>query len=344
MKIGYAGENLKSQVSITPSWLYPYLIENSFTRHYNQGWKMRFYSLALALGLVFFTQSAFAKGEDKSKGSCTAWQEECAKSKNPKACFPARCGAWGEYDYSTIDIHEGELNKAPVKTSKPSNSSKSAKATGKKKQKKASVMSCRTAFTTGSKSPSTGEVSDAADICEAATQKACAKNSNGTGDGRYVTAMCFLNAAYKGNMAVNENKASAKCEKARNEAMESPSTGDVSDAADVCNEETQAICAKDSDGTGDGRLIAANCMLTAAHGGFIGVTVKEKARPKTDANLCGGKAAPRICNGNCYVNYECRNNKWEKSPIESCALCGDAAKGLESIDVIEGEHNADDAL
>lgn len=276
---------------------------------------MRLNTLILLLGMIFVTHQAFAKGET---------------------------------DYSSIDIHEGELYEKPTATKdkpkKPSHASKSSKSTHSTKKKKSSVMSCRTAFTTGSKSPSTGEVSDAADICEAATQKACAKNSDGTGDGRYITAACFLDAAYKANISVNENKATKKCEKARNEAMDSPSTGDVSDAIDVCKEETQSICAKLADGTGDGRLIAANCMLTAAHGGFIGVTVKEKPRPKAaDANLCGGKAAPRICKGNCYVNYECRNNSWEKSPIESCALCGDAANGLNAIDIHEGEKNINSA-
>ncbi len=140
------------------------------------------------------------------------------------------------------------------------------------------AKTCDEAFKSGSQSPSTGDVMDAIDTCKKDKEAACVEyvtaNSDGpnTGDGRYVSAACELLSAYGANRGANNGKAVKKCEDAKVIALKQSSVAKVSAATALCEKETTKFCAKNSDGTGDGRLITAVCMLNAAYGAYKNVS------------------------------------------------------------------------
>lgn len=139
-----------------------------------------------------------------------------------------------------------------------------------KVQKIQLVTPCYQAYKNGKNSASTGEVISAIETCNEAQIKECQKytGDTSTGDGRYIAGICGLTSAVAANKAANNSVVVESCSKAQKKAMKSPSTGDLLDAIDICKNETQKICAKLSDGTGDGRLVAANCALDAAYGSY----------------------------------------------------------------------------
>lgn len=156
-------------------------------------------------------------------------------------------------------------------------------------------LTCELAYKKAKVSPSTGDVLQATDICEKAAEAECIKSleatepyeegdiaGSGGGDSRYVAALCQLKAAYGGSKAVDQGNVNSKCRKAYKEAVKSPSTGDVMSAAETCHNNQQESCLElvnnTSDGptTGDGRLVGANCALTAAYGAYKEVKVHTK--------------------------------------------------------------------
>jgi hypothetical protein len=154
---------------------------------------------------------------------------------------------------------------------------------------KAPTASCEKSYKKAKDSPSTGDVIIAVENCEKATEGLCSamvmRDSDGasTGDGRYIGALCELTAAYGGNKAVNKFVPSPACQSAYGKAKDSPSTGDVYEAAKICKDEQDKACQKmveqSSDGptTGDGRYIGASCALIAAHGAFVEVQMMGKS-------------------------------------------------------------------
>lgn len=133
-----------------------------------------------------------------------------------------------------------------------------------------STPTCAVAYENGMNSPSTGEVEEAADICKAALNAMCAF-PGGTGDQRYLSANCQLEAAHAGNAAVNDernNRGSRKCEKSYAKAKSDGSTGAANIGALDCQSETDKKCSPE-ESTGDARLVAAVCKLRAAHAGYL---------------------------------------------------------------------------
>ncbi len=153
-------------------------------------------------------------------------------------------------------------------------------------QKEKNVQSCESAFKSAKNSPSTGEVVSAIDICKEAQVKECQlyTGDSNTGDSRYIAGVCGLDSAVAANKSANKNVVVESCAKARKKAMQSPSTGDLRDAIDLCEKETEKICEKKNDGTGDGKLVAANCSLDAAHGSFVMAHGLNKGSQKNESS------------------------------------------------------------
>lgn len=169
----------------------------------------------------------------------------------------------------------------------------------KRKALKTPTQSCEKAYQAAKSSPTMGTVEDATENCEKAAQALCIEyvkaNSDGpdTGDGRLIAANCDLTAAYGGNKAVNQGKATANCEKSHKNMEGGVAKGDVQEAAGICSDEMNKSCEKmvndksDGPNTGDGRLVGASCSLLAAHGAFV-----EVARlAKVSATKSSGTAA-----------------------------------------------------
>ncbi len=155
----------------------------------------------------------------------------------------------------------------------------------------------------------------ATDVCTNVIQALCiaqTEGMEGTGDGRYVGAHCGMRGDYGGNKAVNDGKATAACESAYQKAKDSPSTGDLMEASDVCSKSTVETCAKDVevvDGrpTGDSRLVAANCGLRAAYGGVLELRGAKKVCPaykKCLAKCPRNSAHPGMCPSTCKSDFD----------------------------------------
>ncbi len=141
-------------------------------------------------------------------------------------------------------------------------------------QAMAQTPTCESSYKSASQSASTGDVMAAIDVCKKDLDFSCTEyvtaNSDGanTGDGRFVAAACRLLAAHGANKKVRNGSALKRCEDAKIKALKQSSVAEVAAAADLCEKDTTKTCAKNSDGTGDGRLVTAVCMLNAAYGAY----------------------------------------------------------------------------
>ena len=189
-----------------------------------------------------------------------------------------------------------------------------------RKAAKRDSETCEAAYRRASNSPSTGDVADATDICDKVKESLCVaklEGMAGTGDGRYIGAMCGLTGDYGANKAVNDGKAVAVCEEAHEKATASPSTGDVMDASEVCQKSTTESCAKqsekDSDGgkpTGDSRYVSAFCGLMASHGAVIeikGVAARCKEVRNCTAKCPKNSEHPGMCPATCKQDFDPTN-------------------------------------
>lgn len=142
------------------------------------------------------------------------------------------------------------------------------------KSKKPST--CERAYGKAITSKSISVIRRATEVCDQAIAKACALQAYGpegeyTGDGRWLSASCGLSHKLGRNKAVNNGVATKTCTEASEQGFNSPSIGDLAEAAALCEESTDRSISEFVQRSKDGldtTLTEAVLYLEAAHGGY----------------------------------------------------------------------------